>query len=84
MGNEQEQRDRAASAKALFSMLDTTTSGRAKELVKQGLRKRNGVRLVDYLNDLAKTTGVTTLTDAFQLQWTSSDSLKARWVKLMR
>ena len=34
--NEEEQRDRAAGAKALFSMLATTTSGRAKELVKQG------------------------------------------------
>ena len=35
-GNEQQQRDRAAGVKALFSMLVTTTSGHAKELVKQG------------------------------------------------
>ena len=32
-GSEQEQRDRTAGVKALFSMLASTTSGRAKELV---------------------------------------------------
>ena len=42
-GNEQEQRDRAAGVKALFSMLATTTSGRAKEIVKQSLSDRNGM-----------------------------------------
>ena len=36
-GNEQEQQDRAAGVQALFSLLATTTSRRAKELVKQGL-----------------------------------------------
>ena len=35
-GSEQEQRDRTAGVKALCSMLASTTSGRAKELVKQG------------------------------------------------
>ena len=42
-GNEQEQRDRAAGVKALFGMLATTTSGRAKEIVKQGFSDRNGM-----------------------------------------
>ena len=42
-GNEQEQRDRTAGVKALFSLLATTTSGRAKELVKLGLSDRNGM-----------------------------------------
>ena len=41
--NEQEQRDRAAGVKALFGMLATTTSGRAKEIVKQGFSDRNGM-----------------------------------------
>ena len=36
-GSEQEQRE------ALYSMLASTTSGRAKELVKQGLSDRNGM-----------------------------------------
>ena len=38
-GKEQEQRDRAAGTKALFSMLATTSSGWARELVKQGVAK---------------------------------------------
>ena len=42
-GTEQEQRDRTDGAKALFSMVAPTTSGRAKELVKQGLGERNGL-----------------------------------------
>ena len=42
-GNEQEQRDRAAGVKALFGMLATTTSARAKEIVKQGFSDRNGM-----------------------------------------
>ena len=35
--NDQQQRDRTAFVKALFNLLDTTTSGRAKDLVRQGL-----------------------------------------------
>ena len=42
-GSEQEQRDRMAGVKALYSMLAATTSGRAKELVKQGLSNKNGM-----------------------------------------
>ena len=42
-GNEQEQQARAAGVKALFSLLATTTSGRAEELVQQGLSGRNGM-----------------------------------------
>ena len=41
-GSEQEQRDRTVGVKVLHSML-LTTSGRAKELVKQGLSNRNGM-----------------------------------------
>ena len=42
-GSEQEPRDRTAGVKALCSMLASTISGRAKELVKQGLSDRNGM-----------------------------------------
>ena len=42
-GSEQEQRDRTAGVKALYSMLASTTSGRAKGLVKQGLCDLNGM-----------------------------------------
>ena len=35
-GDEQERENRTAGVKALYSMLPATTSGRAKELVKQG------------------------------------------------
>ena len=41
-GDEQERENRTAGVKALHSMLAATTSGRAKELVKQGLSDRNG------------------------------------------
>ena len=61
-----------AGVKALYSMLASTTSGRANELVKQGL---------------CKTAGVAMLSDVFQFRWTSSDSLEdkwLRWLKLMR
>ena len=42
-GDEQERENRTAGVKALYSMLASTTSGRAKELVKQGLSDRNGM-----------------------------------------
>ena len=41
-GDEQECENRTAGVKALYSMLASTTSGRAKELVKEGLGDRNG------------------------------------------
>ena len=42
-GSEQEHENRTAGVKALYSMLTSTTSGRAKELVKQELSDRNGM-----------------------------------------
>ena len=42
-GDEQERENRAAGVKALCSMLAATISGRAKELVKQGLSERSGM-----------------------------------------
>ena len=87
-GSEQEQRDRTAGVKALYSMLAATTSGRAKELVKQGLVNRNGMIAFGRIRErFGKTAGVAKLTDVFQFQWTSSDSLEdkwLRWLKLMR
>ena len=44
-GDEQERENRTAGVKALHSMLAATTSGRAKELVKQGLSEWNGEAL---------------------------------------
>ena len=87
-GSEQEQRDRTAGVKALYGMLASTTSGRAKELVKQGLSDRNGMIAFGRIRErFGKTAGVEKLTDVFQFQWTSSDSLEdkwLRWLKLMR
>ena len=50
-GTEQQQRDRAAGAKPLFSLLATTASGRAKELVKLGLSDRNGMIAIGRARD---------------------------------
>ena len=87
-GSEQEQRDRAAGVKALFSMLATTTSGRAKEFVKQSLNARNGMMAFGGARErFGKTAGVAKLTGVFQFQRTSGDSLEdqwLKWVKLMR
>ena len=41
-GDEQDRENRTAGVKALYSMPAVTTSGRAKELVKQGVSERNG------------------------------------------
>ena len=59
-GNEQEQRDRTAGGKALYRMLlATTTSGRAQELVKQGLSSRNGMIAFGRIRErFGKTAGV--------------------------
>ena len=42
-GDEQERENLTAGVKALHSMLAATTSGRARELVKQGLSDRNSM-----------------------------------------
>ena len=86
--SEQEHQNRTAGVKALDSMLASTTSGRAKELVKQGLGDRNGMIAFGRIRErFGKTAGVAKLSDVFQFQWTSSDSLEdkwLRWLKLMR
>ena len=87
-GDEQERENRTAGVKALHSMLASTTSGRAKEFVKQGLSDRNGMIAFGRIRErFGKTAGVAKLSDVFQFQWTSSDSLEdkcLRWLKLMR
>ena len=87
-GSEQEQRDRTAGVKALYGVLASTISGRAKELVKPHLSDRNGMVAFGRIRErFGKTAGVAKLTDVFQFQWTSSDSLEdrwLRWLKLMR
>ena len=60
------QRTRTAGVKALFSMLATTTSSRAKELVKQGLNDRNGMIVSGRARErFGKTSVVAKLTDVF-------------------
>ena len=84
----QERENRTAGVKALCSMLAATTSGRAKELVKQGLSDQNGMVAFGRIRErFGKTAGVAKLSEVFQFQWTSSDSLEdkwLRWQKLMR
>ena len=69
-------------------MLASTTSGRAKEIVKQGLSDRSGMIAFGRIRErFGKTAGVAKLSDVFQFQWTSSDSPEdkwMRWQKLMR
>ena len=85
---EQERESRTAGVKALYSMLAATTSGRAKELVKQLFSERNGMIAFGRVRErFGKTAGVAKLSDVFQFQWTSPDSLEdkwLRWQKLMR
>ena len=76
-GDEQERENRAAGVKALHSTLAATTSGRAKELVKQGLSERSGMIT---FGRTRKTAGVAKLSDVFQFQWTSPDSLEDKWL----
>ena len=75
-------------SKALKSMLAVTTSGRAKELAKQGLNERSGMIAFGRVRErFGKTAGVAKLSDVFQFQWTSPDSLEDKWLrgqKLMR
>ena len=79
-GSKQEQRDKTAGVKALFSMLASTTSGRAKELVKQGLSDRNGMIAFGRVRErIGKTAGAAKLADVFQfLLWASADSLEGK------
>ena len=69
-------------------MLAATTSGSAKELVKQGLSDRNGMIAFGRVRErFGRTARLAKLSDVFQFQWTSSDSLDdkwLRWLKLMR
>ena len=87
-GSDQEQRDQTAGVKALCSVVASTTSGRAKDLVKQGLSDRNGTVAFGRVRErFGKTAGVAKLSDVVQFHWTSSDSLEDKWVrwqKLMR
>ena len=65
--SEQEQRDWTAGVKALYSMLASTTSGRAKELVKQGLSGRKGKIAFGRVSErFGKTADVAKLSDVFQ------------------
>ena len=49
----------------------------AKELVKRGLHDRNGMIALGRVRErFGETAGVAKLTDGFQFQWTSSDSLE--------
>ena len=85
LGSEQEQRDRTAGEKALFSTLASTTSGRAEELVKQGLSDRNGMIAFGRRRErFGKTAGVAKLSDVIQFQWTSSDSLEDKWLRWLK
>ena len=87
-GDEQEREIRTAGVKALYSMLAGTTSGRATELVKQGLSERNGMIAFGRIRErFGKTAGVAKLLDVFQFQWRSPDSLEDKWLiwqRLMR
>ena len=81
-------RNRTACVEALHSMLASTTSCRAKELVKQGLSDRSGMIAFGRIRERScKTAGVAKFSDVFHFLWTSSDSLEdkwLRWLKLMR
>ena len=53
--------------------------------MKQGLSGRNGMIAIGRVRDrCGKTAGVTKLTDVFQFQWTSSDSLANKWLKWVK
>ena len=84
-GEEQERENRTAGVKVLYSMLAATTSGRAKELVKQGLSGRNGMIMFGRIRErFGKTAGVAKLSDVFQFQWTSPDSLEDKWRRWLK
>ena len=84
-GDEQEWENRKAGVKALYSMVAATTSGRAKELVEQGLSDRNGMIAFGRIRErFGKTAGVAKLSDVFQFQWTSLDSLEHKWLRWLK
>ena len=61
-GDEQERENRTAGVKALYRILAATTSGRAKELVKQGLSDQNGMIASGRIRErFGKTAGVAKL-----------------------
>ena len=71
-GEEQERENRTAGVQALCSMLASTTSGRAEELVEQGLSDRNGMIAFGRIRErFGKPAGVAKLSHVFQFQWTS-------------
>ena len=56
-----------------------------RELVKQGLSERNGMIAFGRIRDrFGETSGVTKLSDVFQFQWTSPDSLDDKWLRWQR
>ena len=71
-----------------LSMLAATTSGREKELVKQGILDKTGMVTFGLMRErFGKAAGVAKLFDVFQFPWTSNEGLEHRWlkwVKLMR
>ena len=84
-GDEQERENPTAGVKALYSMLAATSSGRAKELVKQGLSERHGMIAFGSIRErFGNTAGVAKLSDVFQFQWTSPDSLEDKWLRWQR
>ena len=81
-GDELERENRTAGVKALYSTLAATTSGRAKEPVKQGLSERNGMIAFGRIRErFGNTALVAKLSDVFQFQWTSPDSLEDEWLR---
>ena len=81
-GDKQERDNRTAGVNALCSMLAATTSGRAKELVKQGLSDPNSMIAFGMIRErFGKTAGVAKLSDVFQFQGTSPDSLEDKWLR---
>ena len=85
-GDEQERENRAAGVKTLCSMLASTTSGRAKELVKQGLSEQHGMIAFGRTRErFGKDcwSGEVPQT-CFKFQWTSPDSLEDKWLRWQR
>ena len=65
-GDEQERENRTAGVTALYSMLSAIASGRAKELVKQGVSDWNGMLAFGRIRErFGKTAGVAKLSDVF-------------------
>ena len=56
-----------------------------RELVTQGLSERSGMIAFGRIRErFGKTAGVAKLSDVFQFQWTSSDSLEDKWLRWQR